>query len=160
MRPSMRARRLASRSFERYIARVRAFNGVCSKLVTKDGATVRDGNRHRARIGTDCVSHRDGESLYRASRFGQISEGRPSNLAAWSRPRRTASVHQQFGMIVGIPNAGQVNALATLNIRGERSVTCKGDFDLHPSKGPLPPAAPPICDIFDICRMHLSKRLS
>ena len=28
-------------------------------------------------------------------------------------------------MIAGIPNAGQVNALATLNIRGERSVTCK-----------------------------------
>ena len=51
-------------------------------------------------------------------------------------------------MIVGIPNAGQVNALATLNIRGERSVTCSGDFDLHPSKGPLPPAAPPICEIF------------
>src|SRR4029077_8128094 len=51
-------------------------------------------------------------------------------------------------MILGIPNAGQVNALATLNIRGERSVTCKGDFDLHPSKGPLPPAAPAICEYF------------
>ena len=51
-------------------------------------------------------------------------------------------------MIVGIPNAGQVNALATLNIRGERSVTCRGDFDLHPSKGPLPPDAPPICEFF------------
>jgi amidase len=58
------------------------------------------------------------------------------------------TVHQQFGMIVGIPNVGQVNALATLNIRGERSVTCQGDFDLHPSKGPLPPAAPPICEYF------------
>ena len=55
-------------------------------------------------------------------------------------------------MIVGIPNAGQVNALGTLNIRGERSVTCRGDFDRHPSLGPaaagraaglrvLPPAA-------------------
>jgi len=58
------------------------------------------------------------------------------------------SVQQQMGMIVGIPNAGQVNALATLNIRGERSVTCRGDFDLHPSKGPLPPAAPPVCEFF------------
>jgi len=59
-----------------------------------------------------------------------------------------STVEQQFGMIVGVRNAGQVNALATLNIRGERSVTCKGDFDLHPSKGPLPPAAPAICEYF------------
>ena len=44
--------------------------------------------------------------------------------------------------------AGQVNALATLNIRGERSVTCRGDFDQHPSRGPLPPGAPPVCEIF------------
>ena len=65
-------------------------------------------------------------------------------------------VQQQFGMIVGIPNAGQVNALATLNIRGERSVTCRGDFDLHPSKGPLPPARRRSASIFDTCRMRLS----
>ena len=58
------------------------------------------------------------------------------------------SVQQQFGMIVGIPNAGQVNALGTLNIRGERSVTCRGDFDRHPSQGPLPPGAPPVCEMF------------
>ena len=57
-------------------------------------------------------------------------------------------VQQQFGMIVGIPNAGQVNALGTLNIRGERSVTCRGDFDRHPSHGPLPPGAPPVCEFF------------
>jgi Asp-tRNA(Asn)/Glu-tRNA(Gln) amidotransferase A subunit family amidase len=57
-------------------------------------------------------------------------------------------VHQQFGMVVGIPDAGRVNALATLNIRGERSVTCRGDFDRHASEGPLPPGAPPICQFF------------
>src|SRR5215203_781088 len=37
---------------------------------------------------------------------------------------------------------------ATLNIRGERSVTCCGDFDRHPSLGPLPPGAPPVCEYF------------
>jgi amidase len=58
------------------------------------------------------------------------------------------SVSQQMGMRVGIPNAGQVNALETLNIRGERSVTCKGAFDAHPSTGALPPGAPPECDAF------------
>ena len=57
-------------------------------------------------------------------------------------------VQQQYGMIAGIPGAGQVNALATLNIRGERSVTCRGDFDRHPSEGPLPPGAPPMCEVF------------
>jgi hypothetical protein len=51
-------------------------------------------------------------------------------------------------MIVGKPDAGQLNALGTLNIRGERSVTCRGDFDLHPSKGPLPPGAPAVCEYF------------
>ena len=69
----------------------------------------------------------------------------------YGRMEATASdpeVQQQFGMIVGIPKAGQVNALATLNIRGERSVTCRGDFDRHPSLGPLPPGAPPVCEYF------------
>ncbi len=55
-------------------------------------------------------------------------------------------VQQQFGMRVGIPNAGQLNALETLNIRGERSVTCTGDFDRAPSAGPLPPDAPAVCE--------------
>jgi Asp-tRNA(Asn)/Glu-tRNA(Gln) amidotransferase A subunit family amidase len=51
-------------------------------------------------------------------------------------------------MVVGMPNAGQVNALETLNIRGERSVTCKGAFDAHPSTGALPTGAPAECEEF------------
>src|SRR5262249_45287272 len=58
------------------------------------------------------------------------------------------SVMQQFGMRVGVPSAGQLNALETLNIRGERSVTCKGDFDKAPSQGPLPKGAPTVCEEF------------
>src|SRR4029450_6515152 len=57
-------------------------------------------------------------------------------------------VQQQLGMIVGMPEAGQLNALATLNIRGERSVACRGDYDRNPSDGPLPPDAPAACEIF------------
>ncbi len=56
-------------------------------------------------------------------------------------------MQQQFGMIAGISNSGQLNALATLNIRGERSVTCRGDYDRRPSEGPLPPGAPAVCEI-------------
>ena len=58
------------------------------------------------------------------------------------------SVQLQYGWRVGIPEAGQLNALETLNIRGERSITCKGDFDRAPSAGPLPPGAPAACEEF------------
>ena len=57
------------------------------------------------------------------------------------------SVYQQYGMVVGIPNAGQVNALEVLNIRGERSVTCKGAYDAPPGT-PLPAGAPAACEEF------------
>ena len=56
----------------------------------------------------------------------------------FGRMEATASdpdVMQQYGMTVGIPNAGQVNALGMINIRGERSTTCKGDRDTHPVEG-------------------------
>jgi Asp-tRNA(Asn)/Glu-tRNA(Gln) amidotransferase A subunit family amidase len=56
-------------------------------------------------------------------------------------------VKQQYGMVVGIPNAGQLNAFETLNIRGERSVTCKGKFDAPPGT-PLPAGAPAGCEKF------------
>jgi len=55
---------------------------------------------------------------------------------------------QQMGILTGIPDAGGVNALETLNIRGERSVVCRGDFDKDPSMGPLPAGAPAVCEAF------------
>ena len=75
-------------------------------------------------------------------------KGPPLEFGRMEATASDPAVQQQFGMIVGIPNAGQVNALGTLNIRGERSVTCKGEFDRHPSLGPLPPGAPPVCEFF------------
>jgi hypothetical protein len=67
-------------------------------------------------------------------------------------------VEQQYGMRVGIPEARQLNALETLNIRGERSVTCKGEFDKAPSAGPLPPGAPTVS--FTGCsRFHRSQTI-
>jgi hypothetical protein len=58
------------------------------------------------------------------------------------------TVQQQYGMTIGTPNSRQINALATLNIRGERSVTCKGDRDKPSSSGPLPADSPKVCDEF------------
>ena len=74
---------------------------------------------------------------------------RRSNSAASSRPPPDPDVVQQFGMTVGKPDAGQVMR-GDLDVRGERFVTCRGDFDRHPSLGPLPKGAPPGCDIFVI----------
>ena len=132
---------------QRYIARVRAFNGVCSKLVTEDGATVPEAIgavRGTAPIVFPVETVKASTVLPDLDKY----KGPPIEYGRMKPTASDCTVQQQFGMIVGIPNAGQVNALATMNIRGERSVTCKGDFDLHPSKGPLPPAAPPICEYF------------
>ena len=131
-----------------YLARVRAFNGTSNLLVTKDGAAIPEAKGFPRGGAPLAFPTRDGESIGRCCPISTSTKARRSNSAAWKRPLPIPSVQQQFGMTVGKPNAGQVNALATLNIRGERSVTCSGDFDLHPSKGPLPKGAPPVCEYF------------
>ena len=132
---------------QHYIGRVRAYNGVASRLVTQDGAPVSEAAgavRGRAPL------HFPTETVKADTVLPDLGKYKGPALE-YGRMEATASdpqVQQQFGMIVGQPNAGQVNALATLNIRGERSVTCGGDFDRHPSVGPLPPGAPPVCEMF------------
>lgn len=132
---------------EQYIGRARVYNGVASMLVTEDGLPVPE--------ATGVV--RAGAPLKFPTKTIPVSDVLP-DLGKYKGPpleygrmEATASkpdVAQQFGMIAGIPNAGQVNALSTLNIRGERSVTCWGEFDKHPSEGPLPAGAPPVCEMF------------
>src|SRR5262245_61655133 len=130
-----------------YLDRVRAYNGVASMLVTEDGAPVPEApgmvrGFAPLRLPTQTVS---ASSLLPDL---QSYNGPPLEYGRMEATASDPEVCQQLGMIVGIPNATQVNALATLNIRGERSVTCKGDFDRHPSLGPLPPGAPPVCEYF------------
>jgi Asp-tRNA(Asn)/Glu-tRNA(Gln) amidotransferase A subunit family amidase len=132
---------------KQYIERVRAYNGVASILVTKDGAPVPKATgtvRGQAplRFPTQTVN-----ASTLLPDLGQY-QGPPLEFGRMEPTASDPSVQQQFGMIVGMPEAGQVNALATLNIRGERSVTCRGDYDRHPSEGPLPPDAPAVCEIF------------
>ena len=131
----------------RYLERARAYNGVASLLVTPEGAPVAP-QQGAVRAGAPLAF--PGETVAASEVFPDLDsyEGPPLE---WGRMEPTASdpaVYQQYGMIAGKPQAGQLNALATLNIRGERSVTCKGDFDRHPSLGALPPGAPPICEHF------------
>jgi Asp-tRNA(Asn)/Glu-tRNA(Gln) amidotransferase A subunit family amidase len=132
---------------QQYLARARAYNGVASLLVTEDGASVPAAS---GAVRAGAALHLPSETVAAAALFPDLDKYRGKRLE-FGRMEPTASdpaVAQQYGMIVGKPKAGQLNALATLNIRGERSVTCKGEFDRHPSEGPLPPGAPPVCDEF------------
>ena len=79
----------------------------------------------------------DGRRSRRCCPTSISTRDRRSSSGGWKPTASDPDVQQQYGMTVGMPNAGQVNALGTINVRGERSVTCKGDFDKHPS-GPLP----------------------
>ena len=132
---------------QQYIDRVRAYNGVASMLVTADGAPIPEA---LGAVRAEAPLHFPTETVVATKVLPNLDnyKGPPLEFGRMEQTSSDPNVQQQFGMIVGIPNAGQVNALATLNIRGERSVTCRGDFDRHPSLGPLPPGAPPVCEYF------------
>ena len=103
-----------------YINRARAYNGTSNKLVTEDMAPEILPNYAEYKAAVD--GH------------GELPDGDPRKTPPieFGRMEPTASdpeVQQQYGMTVGIPNAGQLRALGMLNIRGERSVTCKGACD-------------------------------
>jgi Asp-tRNA(Asn)/Glu-tRNA(Gln) amidotransferase A subunit family amidase len=130
-----------------YLDRARAYNGVSDRLVTSDGAPVAAAPgtvRARAplRFPTETVAI---ETLL--PDFTQYA-GPPVELGRMEPTASDPSVSQQYGMTVGTPDSGQINALGTLNLRGERSVTCKGDRDRHPSEGSLPAGSPAVCEEF------------
>src|SRR5438270_9617429 len=139
---------------EHYIARVRAYNGVASLLVTEDGGNITEAT---GAVRAGAPLHFPTETVRASTIFPELDkyQGPPLEFGRMEATASDPSVQQQYGMIAGKPNAGQLNALATLNIRGERSVTCKGEFDRHPSLGPLPPGAPSVCDEF----RHLADAL-
>ncbi len=130
-----------------YIERARAYNGVASRLVTEDGGAIPEATG-TVRAGAALAFPTATEKALAI--FPDLAEyrGPPLEFGRMERTASDPSVEQQYGMIVGTADGGQLNALSTLNIRGERSVTCKGDFDRHPSAGPLPPGAPPVCEQF------------
>ena len=129
-----------------YMDRVKAYNGVCTKLVTAKGESI------PAAMGTV----RAGASLRFPTRTTPGSSllpnldqyvGLPLEFGRMEATASDPNVKQQYGMVAGVPNAGQLSAFETLNIRGERSVTCKGKFDAPPGT-PLPAGAPAACEQF------------
>ncbi len=131
---------------EGYLTRAKAYNGVCTKLITKDGAkipsalgTVRAGSPIKFPTETITLSKHVPD-------FDKYT-GLVPDYGRMEPTMSDPSVKQQYGMIAGIPNAGQLNTLEVMNIRGERSVTCKGKFDAAPGT-PLPAGAPAVCEKF------------
>ena len=130
-----------------YIDRARAYNGACTQLITLDGAPV----------GPAAGPVRAGSSVAFPTSTVPVSSilpdfdryaGLPLDLGRMEATASDPDVQAQYGMVAGVPDAGQVNALSTLNLRGERSVTCSGGCDAHPSTGELPADCPAACEAF------------
>ncbi|HYC46680.1 MAG TPA: amidase family protein [Burkholderiales bacterium] len=135
------------RIVQHYIERARAYNGVPSLLVTRDGEPVPEA---KGAVRAGAPIRFPTQTVQASTLFPDLPKykGPPLEFGRMEPTASDPAVQQQYGMIVGKPDAGQLNALATLNIRGERSVTCRGDYDRHPSEGPLPEGAPAVCEIF------------
>jgi amidase len=130
-----------------YIERAKAYNGACTALVTEHGESIAPATGYiRAGAPITFPQHTVAASTYLPDLAHY--QGMPLDLGRMETTASDPGVIQQYGMVVGIPDAGQVNALETINIRGERSVTCKGKFDAHPATGPLPADAPSPCEKF------------
>ena len=129
-----------------YFDRIKAYNGVCTALVTPKGAPIPAAKgivRAGAPISFPTKTVAASSLL---PNLGQYA-GLPLEYGKIEATASDPGVKQQYGMVVGIPNAGRLNAFETLNIRGERSVTCKGKFDAAPGT-PLPAGAPTECEKF------------
>jgi Asp-tRNA(Asn)/Glu-tRNA(Gln) amidotransferase A subunit family amidase len=131
---------------EQYIARAKAYNGMCTKLVTAEGQSV-PAATGAVRAGAPIKFPTQTVALRKIVPDWDNYKGLVPDYGRMEPTASDPTVKMQYGMVVGIPNAGQVNALEVLNIRGERSVTCKGKFDAPPGT-PLPAGAPPICEQF------------
>jgi amidase len=130
-----------------YIERAKAYNGICTELVTKDGAPIAP-MTGVIRAGAPIKFPTQTIAVSKVLPDFEQYKGLPIEYGRMETTISDPAVQQQYGMRIGIPEAGQLNALETLNLRGERSVTCKGEFDKPPSAGPLPPGAPAVCEEF------------
>jgi amidase len=132
---------------EAYIARAKAYNGACTALLTRDGAPI---PQAYGMMRAGSLLKYPTQTVPASTVFPNLDQyqGLPLELGRMITSASDPSVQLQYGWRMGIPDAGQLDALETLNIRGERSITCKGDFDRAPANGPLPAGAPAACEEF------------
>lgn len=129
-----------------YVARIKAYNGVCTAPVTANGAPI-PAAFGPVRGGAPLAFPT--ETVAASAILPNLDQyaGKPLEFGRMEATASDPSVQQQYGMVTGIAGVAQVNAYETLNLRGERSVTCKGDFDAPPGE-PLPAGAPAVCEKF------------
>ena len=72
-----------------YIERAQAYNGMCTALVTADGAADRAGTRHRSRRRAARVSDEYRAASAASCRTSPATRARPSSSAAWKRRLQT-----------------------------------------------------------------------
>ena len=130
-----------------YVDRARAYNGMCTQLVTEDGASITP-STGAVRAGVPLVFPSTTVAVSEILPDYEEYDGLPVEFGRMEATQSDPSIQQQYGMVVGMENAGQLNALATLNLRGERSVTCQAGCDAHPSTGALPTECPAVCEAF------------
>jgi len=130
---------------EAYVARARAYNGVCTKLVTANGAKIPKA-LGTMRAGSALKFPTDTVAISKLVPDFDKYKGQTPDFGRMEPTISNPAVQQQYGMVAGIPNAKQVNALETLNLRGERSVSCKKECDV--ASGPLPAQCPAACETF------------
>jgi amidase len=133
---------------EAYLARAKVYNnGLCTALVTADGQPIKP-MTGRILAGQPITYPTKTVAVTSILPNFEQYKGVPIEYGRMEPTISDPSVQQQYGMRVGMQDAGQLNALETINLRGERSVTCKGNSDAHPSTGPLPKEAPAVCEKF------------
>ena len=130
-----------------YVDRARAYNGMCTQLVTEDGASITPATG-AVRAGVPLVFPSTTVAVSEILPDYEEYDGLPVEFGRMEATQSDPNIQQQYGMVVGMENAGQLNALATLNLRGERSVTCQAGCDAHPSTGALPTECPAVCEAF------------
>src|SRR5688572_23044944 len=102
---------------EAYIARARAYNGVCTALITPNGARIAP-RRGYVRAGAALAFPT--KTVKAATVFPDLAsyKGLPLDYGRMEPTVSDPSVFAQMGMRVGMRDAGQLNALETLNVRG------------------------------------------
>src|SRR5258708_5975708 len=130
-----------------YIERARAYNGTCTQLVTRDGGSIAPGPG-AVRAGSPVTFPASTTAIGSVLPKFEEYAGAPIDFGRMDATRSDPAVSQQYGMVVGLRNAGQINALSTLNVRGERSISCKAQCDAPPGAGPLSASCPQACETF------------
>ncbi|HLQ76075.1 MAG TPA: hypothetical protein VK210_01905, partial [Terriglobia bacterium] len=102
-----------------FLDRAKAYNGACTALLTMDGKPI---PQSTGMLRAGAPVQYPTKTVAASTVFPNLDQykGIPLELGKMITSVSDPSVQLQYGWRVGIPEAGQLNALETLNVRGER----------------------------------------